>query len=134
MFKKILPLFTALFLVIGCMKDIPTNSSDTEDYTLVGRWVLVGFEEDILYQFTDTERHTIYASEPGVFGSIEDGSRVHPVVYHNDGSFTINLLSGNSVTFTPEFSCQGRVVDFLLSDGAIHSTNIKENFNTEDCY
>ena len=133
-FKKYLSLFMVLFLVVGCMKDIPTNSSDTEEYTLVGRWVQVGFEELVLYQFTDNERHTIYASEPGVFGSIEDGSILHPVVYHNDGSITIDLHFGNYVTFTPEFSCEGRVVNFWLSDDEIHSTLIKENFNTGNCY
>ena len=132
--KKLLMLFTALFLVVGCSEDSPTNSSDSENYTMIGRWVQVGFEENVLYQFTDTDRHTFYASEPGVFGSIEDGSIRHPVVYHNDGSFTIDLHFGNFATFTPEFSCEGRVVDFLLSDGEKHSTYSKENFNTENCY
>ena len=133
-FKKYLSLFMVIFLVVGCMKDTPTNSSDSENYTMNGRWVQVGFEESVLYEFTDTERHTFYASEPGVFGSIEDGSIIHPVVYHNDGSFTIDLHFGNSVTYIPEFSCEGRVVDFWLSNGEKHSTNLKENFNTGDCY
>ena len=134
MFKKILPLFTALFLVVGCTKDTPTNSSDTEQYTLVGRWVLVGFEEAVLYEFTENLRYTIYASEPGVFGPINENMNPHPVTHNYDGSITIDLHFGNFVTYTPEFSCEGRVVDLWLSDDEIHSTLIKENFNTGSCY
>ena len=133
-FKKYLSLFMALFLVVGCMKDIPTNSSDTEEYTLVGRWVMVGFEEAVLYEFTENLRYTIYASEPGVFGPIDEAMNPHPVIHNYDGSITIDLHFGNSVTYTPEFTCEGSVVNFWLSDDEIHSTLIKENFNTGNCY
>ena len=133
-FKKYLSLFMVLFLVVGCMKDIPTNSNDTEEYTLVGRWVMVGFEEAVLYEFTENLRYTIYASEPGVFGPIDEAMNPHPLIHNYDGSITIDLHFGNSVTYTPEFSCEGRVVNFWLSDDEIHSTLIKENFNAGNCY
>ena len=132
--KFLLILFAELFLVVGCMKDIPTNSSDSENYTMIGRWVMVGFEEAVLYEFTENLRYTIYASEPGVFGPIDEAMNPHPVIHNYDGSITIDLHFGNSVTYIPEFSCEGRVVDFWLSDGEKHSTNLKENFNTGDCY
>ena len=134
-FKKFLSLLLVLFLVLACSKDTPTNSSDGEDYTLVGRWVLVGFEQAVLYEFTENLRYTIYASEPGIFGSIEQAiPNPNPLTYNYDGSITIDLHFGNSFTFTPEFSCEGRVVNFWLSDDEIHSTLIKENFNAGSCY
>lgn len=134
--KKYLSTLLALFLVTGCNEDSPTSSNNNEDYSLNGRWVMVGFEQTVLYQFNDTHRYTIYSTNgDGVFGTLEDAiPNPNPYTKNYDGTITIDLFFGNSVTYTPEFSCEGRVINFWLSDDLIHSTLIKENFNTGNCY
>ena len=131
---KYITLLTVIFIfIIGC-EDSSTNSTEPEPtYSIVGRWVVIGFEETVLYQFTNTHRYTIYSTD-GNFGLLEDAiPNPNEMTYNSDGSITLDLHFGNYLTFTPDFTCNGRVVNFRIADDMIHSTYIKENFNMESC-
>ena len=47
-------------------------------YEIEGRWHLVGYEDNVMYQFEDNYRYSIYSLD-GIFGDLEDagGSPIH---------------------------------------------------------
>jgi len=104
-------------------------------YEIDGRWHLVGYEDNVMYQFEDNYRYSIY-SEDGTFGSIEDaGGSPNPYTVVED-VITIDLFFGNIVNYQMNYICNGQVVEFkFIDDGAIHSTLFREDYNyiNNDC-
>ena len=98
-------------------------------YQIEGRWHLVGYEDNVMYQFEDNYRYSIYSVD-GVFGSIDDaGGTPNPYIIEDD-VITINLFFGNIVSYTMDYKCNGQVVDFIyIPEEIIHSTLFKEGFN-----
>ena len=111
-----------------------------DSYPIVGRWHLLGLEDNTLYEFaSDGYRYTIYSNN-GEFGGIEDAIP-NPNQYYYDqyeGYLTIDFGFGNQGDYLLNFRCDGNVVDFYLIDmetnsATFHSTLFKEGYNYEDC-
>jgi len=98
-------------------------------YEIEGRWHLVGYEENVMYQFEDNYRYSIY-SEDGTFGGIEDaGGTPNPYTVVED-IITIDLFFGNIVNYQMNYICDGQVVEFIyIPDGIIHSILFREDYN-----
>lgn len=125
MMKKVIMLMTLLALM-SCGDD-----ADNTNCTIEGRWLLEGFEQNTLYEFTESLRYTIYSSEEGVFGTIEDaipGPHDYSIV---GDSITIDLNFGNFLIAEPQFKCDCNVVDFVRDSGV--STLFKENHDLSSC-
>ena len=111
-------------------------------YEIEGRWHLLGYEDNIMYQFEDNYRYSIYSLD-GDFGGLEDaGNSPNPYTVEED-TITINLFFGNIVNYQMNYICDGQVVEFqYINDEIIHSILFRENFdyfnsecleNSNDC-
>ena len=79
--------------------------------TIEGRWHLVGYEDNIMYQFEDNYRYSIYSTD-GTFGDIEDaGGTPNPYTVVED-IITIDLFFGTIVNYQMNFMCDGQDVEF----------------------
>jgi len=98
-------------------------------YQIEDRWHLVGYEDNVMYQFEDNYRYSIYSVD-GTFGSIEDaGGTPNPYTVDED-IITIDLFFGNIVNYQMSYNCDGEVVEFRhIPDGIIHSTLFREGYN-----
>jgi len=108
-------------------------SSLFSQYEIEDRWHLVGYEDNVMYEFEDNYRYSIY-SEDGTFGSIEDaGGTPNPYTVVDD-IITIDLFFGNIVNYQMNYRCDGQVVEFI-ENGIIHSTLFREGYNyiNNDC-
>ena len=100
--------------------------------TIGGRWHLVGYEDNVMYQFEDNYRYSIY-SEDGTFGSIEDGGGTPNPYTVVEDTITIDLFFGNIVNYQMNFMCDGQVVEFKNIDyETIHSTHFREGYDYEE--
>ena len=67
-------------------------------YEIEGRWHLVGYEDNVMYQFEDNYRYSIYSMD-GNFGGLEDaGNSPNPYTIEND-IITIDFFFGNIVSY-----------------------------------
>ena len=122
----------------GCNADFYDLDGDLVDCSLTtennieGRWHLVDYEDNVMYQFEDNYRYSIY-SEDGTFGSIEEGGgSPNPYTVVED-IITIDLFFGNIVNYQMDYICDGQAVEFrVIEDGAIHSKLSREGYNYID--
>lgn len=120
----------------NCSSDDAQNTSDDiPEATLIGRWSLVGFEDNIIHEFTENKRFTIYGVD-GVFDTkeaqIENG--LTGLDWWYDGEMvTVDLNFGNMSTLMPQFVCDNYVVNWLNLEGELHSTIFREGFDYESC-
>ena len=100
--------------------------------TIEGRWHLVGYEDNVMYQFEDNYRYSIYSLD-GIFGGLEDaGGSPNPYSVVED-IITINLFFGTIVNYQMNFICEGEVVEFRDIDyGTIHSTHFREGYDYQN--
>ena len=100
--------------------------------TIEGRWHLVGYEDNVMYQFEDNYRYSIYSLD-GIFGGLEDaGGSPNPYTVEED-IITIDLFFGTIVSYQMNYRCDGQVVDFIYTpDEIIHSTLFREGYNFID--
>ena len=100
--------------------------------SIEGRWHLVGYEENVMYQFEDNYRYSIYSLD-GTFGGLEDaGGSPNPYIVEDD-IITIDLFFGTIVTYQMNFMCEGQVVEFENIDyGVIHSKHFREGYSYEE--
>ena len=111
-----------------------------------GRWHLVGYEDNVMYQFVDTEpfsdaaglRYTIYSTD-GNFDDLDGdytGGTPNPYSVVED-IITIDLYFGHEPSYQMLFSCDGQVVEFrsIENENILHSTLFREgyNYNEENC-
>ena len=101
-------------------------------YEIEGRWHLVGYEDNVMYQFEDNYRHSIYSVD-GTFGSIEDaGGTPNPYTVVED-IITIDLFFGHIVNYQMDYICDGQVVELkYIPEGTIHSILFREDYNYID--
>ena len=101
-------------------------------YQIEGRWHLVGYEDNVMYQFEDNYRYSIYSTD-GNFGDLEDaGGTPNPYTVVED-IITIDLFFGTIVNYQMNYLCNGQVVEFkYIPDGIIHSTLFREDYNYID--
>ena len=87
-------------------------SSLFAQYEIEDRWHLVGYEDNIMYQFENNYRYSIYSTD-GNFGGLEDaGNSPNPYTVEED-IITIDLFFGNIVNYQMNYRCDGQVVDFI---------------------
>ena len=105
-------------------------SSLFSQYQIEGRWHLVGYEDNVMHQFENNYRYSIYSTD-GTFGSIEDaGGTPNPYIVVED-IITIDLFFGNIVNYQMNYICDGQVVEFIQGE-FIHSTLFREGYNYID--
>ena len=105
-------------------------SSLFAQYEIEGRWHLVGYEENVMYQFEDNYRYSIYSTD-GNFGGLEDaGNSPNPYTIV-ENIITIDLFFGTIVTYQMNYLCDGQVVEFI-DNSIIHSTLFREGYNYID--
>ena len=122
----------------GCNADFYDLDGNLVDCSLTiennieGRWHLVGYEENVMYQFEDNYRYSIYSTD-GTFGDIEDaGGSPNPYAVQED-IITIDLFFGTIVNYQMNFMCDGQVVEFKNIDyGTIHSTHFREGYDYQE--
>ena len=101
-------------------------------YEIEGRWHLVGYEENVMYQFEDNYRYSIYSTD-GIFGGIEDAGGTPNPYTVVENIITIDLFFGNIVNYQMNYICDGEVVEFrVIEDEAIHSRLFREGYNYID--
>jgi hypothetical protein len=133
--KKIFLLLS--IILVSCSNDKndqqSANKNDQQTATkntIIGRWHLVGFEQTVMYEFTATERHTIYGVN-GTFGDITSAiPNPNPWKYEG-ANLAINLFFGNSSVSTPTFKCNGNVVNLVSANGT--TTLFREGYNINNC-
>ena len=103
------------------------------------RWHLVGYEDNVMYQFVDTElfadaglRYTIYSTD-GNFDDLDGnytGGTPNPYLIEND-IITIDMFFGTIVNYKINFTCNGQVVEFRSpeNENLLHSTLFKEGYD-----
>ncbi len=123
--KKLL-IFLLILSLTSCAED-----GENDDCSIVGRWILEGFEDNVMYEFTDDLRYTIYAAEPGMFGTIEDAIPGPNDYMINQDSITIDLDFGNFSTNKVEFKCDCQVLDLVNTSGT--TTLFTEGHNLSSC-
>lgn len=134
--KKSVFMLLLVVTLFNCSSDDTQNLTDNSpEATLLGRWSLVGFEDNLLYEFTAEKRFDIYAVD-GVFNSVEaqiaDGLTGLDWWYDGD-KVIVDLNFGNFSTLTPDFVCNNYVINWLNDDGEIHSTIFRESFDYSSC-
>ena len=134
--KSIFMMLLVAFSMFNCSEDDTTPPTDnTLDATLLGRWSLVGFEDNILYEFTTDKRFAIYGID-GVFGTVEEqiADGLTGLDWYYEGEkVVIDLNFGNMSILTPQFVCDNYVVNWYNDDGEIHSTMFREDFDYGSC-
>jgi hypothetical protein len=94
-----------------------------------GRWHLVGYEDNVMYQFENDYRYTLYSTD-GNFGDIDEaGGSPNPYTVADD-IITMDLFFGIIVSYQMVFSCDGQVVEFrTIENDIIHSILFREGYN-----
>jgi len=107
-----------------------------------GRWHLVGYEDNVMYQFVDTElfadaglKYTIYSTD-GNFDDLEGentGGTPNPYgIVEN--IITIDYHFGNIVSYQMNYQCDGQVVEFYNSDyNVVSFTLFREYYDYNEC-
>jgi len=133
-------IFILLAITIFNCSTNDDNSNKTPDIaeaTIIGRWILMGFEDVIRYEFTENKRVTIYGLN-GTFPTLEEFNQRNPKVSGNDWYYegdkvTIDLNFGNLSSLTPEFVCGNKVLIWKSDDGETHSVYFRESYDISTC-
>lgn len=125
--KFLIILLAGVFSFTSCEEN---ENNQEEDFSIIGRWHLVGFEQTVMYEFTSTQRHTIYSTN-GVFGGLEEAiPNPNPWLIRND-SIVIDLHFGNALVAYPIFRCDGNAVDLVSTTAS--QTLFRENYDLGLC-
>jgi hypothetical protein len=135
--KKTLFILLALTLFNCSSDDNAQAPTDQAEATILGRWVLVGFEDAIRYEFTENKRFTLYSVD-GEFPTLEEFNQENPGIsghdwYYEGEKITVDLNFGNLSTLTPEFTCNNYVVKLRNDEGEINSVYFRENYDISVC-
>jgi len=136
--KKVLFILLTVTL-FNCSSDDANIEPPTDqaEATILGRWVLQGFEDNIRYEFTETKRFTIYGID-GVFPTLEEFNQENPQLTGNDWSYegsniVVDLNFGNFLNVTPEFICDNYTVKLVNEEGETNSTLYREDYDVTTC-
>ena len=122
----------------------PTHLSDE---IIEGRWILPMFEGDpgnTMYEFIDGLRYTYYCAQDSgcdaSYWNSLDTSDALPTVNPytvDDNTISIDLHFGNMATYTMDFRCDGKLVDFYYDEDdsweGLHSTMSRVGYDTSQC-
>ena len=112
-----------------------------------GRWLLPMFEGDpgnTMYEFIDGLRYTYYCAQDSgcdaTYWNSLDTSDALPTVNPytvDDNTISIDLHFGNMATYTMDFRCDGKLVDFYYDEDdswdGLHSTMSRVGYDTSEC-
>ena len=112
-----------------------------------GRWILPMFEGDpgnTMYEFIDGLRYTYYCAQDSgcdaTYWNSLDTSDALPTVNPytvDDNTISIDLHFGNMATYTMDFRCDGKLVDFYYDEDdsweGLHSTMSRVGYDTSQC-
>ena len=112
-----------------------------------GRWILPMFEGDpgnTMYEFIDGLRYTYYCAQDSgcdaTYWNSLDTSDALPTVNPytvDDNTISIDLHFGNMATYTMDFRCDGKLVDFYYDEDdsweGLHSTMSRVGYDTSEC-
>ena len=134
--RIILLLFTLVLFNCSSDNDEPTTTQEIPEATLIGRWNLVGFEGNVLYEFTEDKRYTFY-SEDGNFPTLEEAQQQSEIIgldwYYEGDRVTVDLNFGNFLTLTPQFVCDNYVIKWINDEEEIHSIYFREGYDLSEC-
>ncbi len=131
-------LLIALLLALSFMScENEEPRMETTEATILGRWVPVGFETGIRYEFTANKRFTIY-SDNGTFPTLEEFMTENPQLTGNDWVYegetiVVDLNFGNYSRLVPTFKCGNFVVDLIDEEGNYHSSIFRESHDITTC-
>ena len=122
----------------------PTHLSDE---IIEGRWILPMFEGDpgnTMYEFIDGLRYTYYCAQDSgcdaSYWNSLDTSDALPTVNPytvDENTISIDLHFGNMATYTMDFRCDGKLVDFYYDEDdsweGLHSTMSRVGYDTSQC-
>ena len=122
----------------------PTHLSDE---IIEGRWILPMFEGDpgnTMYEFIDGLRYTYYCAQDSgcdaSYWNSLDTSDALPTVNPytvDENTISIDLHFGNMATYTMDFRCDGKLVDFFYDEDdsweGLHSTMSRVGYDTSQC-
>ena len=112
-----------------------------------GRWILPMFEGDpgnTMYEFIDGLRYTYYCAQDSgcdatYWNSLDTSDAlpsVNPYTVDNN-TISIDLHFGNMATYTMDFRCDGKLVDFYYDEDdswdGLHSTMSRVGYDTSEC-
>ncbi|ARV10625.1 hypothetical protein BTO05_13635 [Winogradskyella sp. PC-19] len=105
---------------------------DMSENTIIGRWNPIGFETTVLYEFTQSLRHTIYSTD-GTFGAL-DTAIPNPNTWVFEGDeLVIDLNFGNFLRTELNFKCDGNVVEFVDAEGTVGIILFREGYDYASC-
>jgi len=97
-----------------------------------------GFDNSVLYEFTEDTRYTMYSAD-GTFPTLEEfleqnpGLSGHPWEYDGD-VVVVDLHFGNFSRLIPNFKCGNQVIDWTEEDGSLRSeTYYREGYDLAEC-
>ena len=108
---------------------------DFSEATVIGRWNIEGFQGNVMYEFTENKRYTLYSSD-GTFESLQeviDSGRPGDDWWYDGNQITIDLNFGNLSTLTPTFKCQNNVIVWTTTTDTFHSTYYREGYDLNSC-
>nr|WP_321234988.1 hypothetical protein [uncultured Psychroserpens sp.] len=138
--KKTLFILMAIAL-FNCSSDDYNENEDPQnaipEATILGRWVPMGFETTIRYEFTETKRFNIYSTD-GTFPTLEEFNQENPGLvgydwYYEDDKIVVDLNFGNLSTLTPQFTCDNYAIKWLNDDGEVHGIYFREGYDISSC-
>ncbi|MFK8059520.1 MAG: hypothetical protein AB8B78_05450 [Polaribacter sp.] len=103
--------------------------------SVVGRWNLDGFQKNVMYEFTDNKRFTLYSSN-GVFETTDEliaNGRTGNDWWFDGNKITVDLNFGNLSTLTPTFKCDNNVIVWTNDLNEVHSTYYREGYDLSNC-
>ena len=112
-----------------------------------GRWILPMFEGDpgnTMYEFIDGLRYTYYCAQDSgcdaAYWNSLDTTDALPTVNPytvDENTISIDLHFGNMATYTMDFRCDGKLVDFYYDEDdsweGLHSTMSRVGYDTSQC-
>lgn len=135
--KTFLLLLTVTTLFNCSTDDVSEQPENIPEATILGRWVLEGFEETIRYEFTEDKRFAIYG-EDGIFPTLEEFNQENPQLtgldwYYEESIIVVDLNFGNYSRLTPEFICDNYVVQWYDEAGEPAGRYFREGFDLTTC-
>lgn len=135
--KKVLLILLAITAFNCSTNDDDSMPFEIQEATILGRWVPIGFEDAIRYEFTENKRFTIYSSD-GKFPTLEVFNQQNPELlgldwYYEGNQVTIDLNFGNLSTLTPQFICANNVLKWLNDDGETQGVYYREGYDVSSC-
>jgi hypothetical protein len=125
--KKLFLLCLVAISFFSCNNDDNSNNEQVNN-TIIGRWHIVGFEQNTMWDFKNNLKYTIYSNN-GVFGPTESSAIPNPNPWQIENeTISIDLHFGNTLIRTLNFSRNGNVVKFMDANGDVSNTLNREGY------